>query len=100
MIWQIIPMRVGISILALVSLVLLAASACSDSQETRQAGPTTTLVITQAVPLTHPVVGREDCRSCHLKGVNRAKKMPDSHATYVNDTCLLCHGLPGVKPPP
>ena len=43
-----------------------------------------------ARPITHELVGREDCTSCHSVGAEK-KPLPASHQGRDNATCKGCH---------
>ena len=44
-----------------------------------------------AVPITHELVGREDCASCHKIGAATKAALPESHQGRDNATCRGCH---------
>jgi hypothetical protein len=73
--------------------VALGTSACGQSATSSASAltPAAQVVVTPGPVMTHPVEGRDDCRSCHVNGPDRVKKMPADHANYANDTCRLCH---------
>lgn len=50
----------------------------------------------QAHPISHNLIGKADCLSCH-KGPTYFR-MPADHATRTNQTCLGCHS-PASGPP-
>lgn len=77
----------ALSLVLLVGLLSVAACDRAPSRDPAAAAP----VPVAANAMTHGFGGREDCRSCHLTGSNRARKSPDDHRSYNNDACGLCH---------
>ncbi len=52
-------------------------------------------LVAGATAIPHPVLEREDCRSCH--GVVGQQPIPDDHKGRTNDTCQICH-VPAPAP--
>jgi hypothetical protein len=46
-------------------------------------------LVTGATAFPHPVLGREECRSCH--GVVGQQSIPEDHRGRTNVTCQICH---------
>jgi len=51
-------------------------------------------------PITHDLVGREECLMCHKMGIAYAPRIPENHAGLPVDLCQTCHlAAPGVSVP-
>jgi hypothetical protein len=46
---------------------------------------------TAAPPITHDLVGREECFMCHKMGIGYAPRTPDNHNGLPVDVCKTCH---------
>ena len=44
-----------------------------------------------APPITHDLVGREECLTCHKMGIEYAPRIPDNHDGLPGDVCQACH---------
>lgn len=51
-------------------------------------------------PITHDLVGREECLMCHKVGIAYAPRIPENHTGLPVDICQTCHlAAPGVSVP-
>jgi len=73
----------------LVSVAAALVLACGGSTPPPMAQPGTG-VPDSAVPITHDLVGKEDCASCHKVGATKAS-LPESHQGRDNASCRGCH---------
>lgn len=42
-------------------------------------------------PITHDLVGREECLMCHKMGIGYAPRIPENHEALPVDLCQTCH---------
>jgi hypothetical protein len=74
---------------AILVLAVVFAVYQSSSQGAPAADADRSPLVRPASPITHPLIGYEDCQACHAFGSSAA--FPPDHAGWPNAYCAACH---------
>lgn len=82
------------------AFAVVALLACGGSGPPKAATPGATSEGTGAAPtapptISHELVGKDDCLSCHVVGAKKPTGLAETHKGRENSTCRGCH-QPGV----